>query len=413
MKIKKLLPLLCVIMCLLINNAFAQKKVVIMGSSTAAGFGATSYPLSWAGKLEGYFNTNAGDGIDTTFYNIAAGGYNTYQELPSGYVPPMGRPVSDPLHNVTKALSYNPDIVIINLPSNDVGGGYTITETIDNLIMMYNAITASGALCYITTTQPRNDYSISQRQSLFDTKDAINTQFGVFAINFWDDLVTADGLNMLRDDRRDPASAIHPNDIGHDFLFGRVRDKNIFSLVALPLKITCFSAQMKNNTISIKWHTELEEPNTLFEIERSANGIDFENALSLNIPKACQSADYSVIDKNPFQGKSFYRIKVTESAHFHYSNTISVTNKSNALKIMKLYKDNSSGNLIADVSTQKEENVFIAVYNTMGVMMQQKKQHLCISSTKIILPLANLTAGQYFFKISTDENNYSIKAFIK
>lgn len=400
-------------MCLFVNNSFAQKKVVIMGSSTAEGLGATSYPLSWAGKLEGYFNTNAGDGIDTTFYNIAAGGYNTYQELPSGYVPPMGRPVSDPLHNVTKALSYNPDVVIINLPSNDVGAGYTITETIDNLIMMYNAITASGALCYITTTQPRNDYSISQRQSLFDTKDAINTQFGVFAINFWDDLVTSDGLNMLRDDRRDPASAIHPNDIGHDFLFGRVRDKNIFSLVALPLKITCFSAQMKNNTISIKWHTELEEPNTLFEIERSANGIDFENAFTLNIPKACLSADYSVIDKNPFQGKNFYRIKVTESAHFLYSNTISVTNKSNALKIMRLYKDNSSGNLIADVSTQKEENVFIAVYNTMGVMMQQKKQHLCISSTRIILPLANLTAGQYFFKISTDENNYSIKAFIK
>ena len=278
---------------------------------------------------------------------------------------------------------------------------------------MYNAITASGALCYITTTQPRNDYSISQRQSLFDTKDAINTQFGVFAINFWDDLVTADGLNMLRDDRRDPASAIHPNDIGHDFLFGRVRDKNIFVLVALPLKITCFNAEVKNNVTSIKWHTELEESNTLFEVERSVNGRDFENAISLDIAKARLSANYSVIDKNPFQGKSFYRIKVTESAHFLYSNTISVTNKSNSLKIMKLYKDNSSGNLIADVSTQKEENVFIAVYNTMGVMMQQKKQHLCVSSTKIILPLANLTAGQYFFKISTDDNNYSIKAFIK
>ena len=223
MKIKLLIPLFCGATFLLINNLFAQKKVVIMGSSTAVGSGASSYQLSWAGRLEGSFNQNTTDGIDTTFYNIAASGYNTYQELPSGYTPPMGRPAPDPLYNVTKALSYNPDVVIINLPSNDVGAGFSITETMDNFRLMYSNISASGAKCFITTTQPRNDYSLSQRQALLNMKDSIINQFGFFAVNFWDDLVTSDGLNMLRDDRRDPLRAIHPNDLGHDLRSARPR----------------------------------------------------------------------------------------------------------------------------------------------------------------------------------------------
>ncbi len=223
-----------------------------MGSSTAAGLGESSYQLSWAGRLEASFKTNTTDGIDTTFYNIAIGGYTTYQEMPSSYIPPAARPSPDVAHNVTKALSYSPNIVIMSLPSNDVGAGYSITETMDNLRLMYNSITASGALCYITTTQPRNDYSVLQRKALFDTKDSINIQFGVFAINFWYELVTSDGLNMLRDDRRDPTRAINPNDIGHGFLFGRVRDKNIFILTPLLIKITDFCAEANDNAISIK-----------------------------------------------------------------------------------------------------------------------------------------------------------------
>ena len=413
MKIKLLIPLFCGATFLLINNLFAQKRVVIMGSSTAVGSGASSYQLSWAGRLEKSFNINTTDGIDTSFFNIAIGGYSTYNEMPTGFIPPAGRPAPDPFCNVTKALSYNPDVVIINLPSNDVGAGFSIKETMDNFRLMYNSITSSGAKCYITTSQPRNDYSLLQRQALLNMKDSVINQCGFFAINFWDDLVTSDGLNMLRDDRRDPASAVHPNDTGHDFLFGRVRDKNIFGVIVLPVKLTRFSALIKNNAASICWHTEQQEANTIFNVERSANGKDFETAFTFSVTQGRQSADYTGIDKNTLPGKSFYRIKVSEPLHSFYSNTIIVINKSSMLNICKLYKDNGSGNLIADINTQKNENVLITIYNTAGAVMQQKKQYITMSSARVILPVGNLAAGQYFFKISTDDNNAVIKAFIK
>jgi lysophospholipase L1-like esterase len=384
-----------------------------MGSSTAAGFGASSYQLSWAGRLEGRFNKDASDGVDTIFYNIAIGGYNIYQELPSSFLPPTGRPAPDPLHNVTQALSFNPDVVIINLPSNDIGAGFSITETMDNFRWMYNNITASGAKCYITTTQPRNDYSVAQRQALFDTKDSINHQFGLFAINFWDDLVTADGLNMLRDDRRDPTSAIHPNDIGHDALFRRLSDKNIFGLIVLPITISSVIAVIKNNVANINWHAEQVQPNTLFETERSTNGKDFASIFSLKVTQAVQSADYAAADQKVLPGNNYYRIKVTDPTTQFYSDTISVFNPSGSLNILKLYRSNSSNGLIADISTEKNENIWITIYNITGSVVLQKKQYISMPSERVILPVANLAAGEYFFKICTDNYNYVIRAFIK
>lgn len=318
MKIQFLLRLLCVATLCMWYPAVAQKKVVIMGSSTAAGYGASTYQLSWAGRLESSFNINKTDGTDTVFYNIAVGGYNTYQELPTAYAPPAGRPSPDPLADVTTAMAYHPDIVIINLPSNDVGDGFSITETMDNFRLMYNSITAGGAKCYITTSQPRNDYSVSQRQALLVMKDSILGQFGTFAINFWDDLVTADGMNMLRDDRRNPASQVHPNDTGHNFLFERVSNKNIFGVTAI------------------------------------------------NSP----------------------------------------------VNITKMYRENGSNNLIAEISLTGNQNVLMTIYNIAGVLMQQQKRYMPQPSERMIVPIASLPTGIYFFKLSTG-NNSTVKAFIK
>ena len=413
MKIKFLLPLLCVASLCMHYPAFAQKKVVIMGASTAAGYGATSYQSSWAGLLESSFNINTTDGIDTAFFNIAVGGYNTYQEMPAGYIPPAGRPSTDPLANITKALSYNPDVVIINLPSNDIAMGYSITEAMDNLRLMYNSIIVSGAKCYIATTQPRNDLTNLQRQQLFYMKDSITAQFGLFSINFWDDLVTADGMNMLRDDRRDLSSLMHPNDIGHGFLFGRVQKKNIFGIIVLPVQLTHFNAQLKNNSTSFSWHTEQQEPNTIFDIERSANDIDFEKVFSITVAEAKQSENYVGTDKNALPGKSYYRIKVTEPSHKFYSNTIGIINNNSSLKISRLFTNNNATTLLADISNSKKGYALVSIINTTGVVLQQTKQYITLPSTRIMLPIANYAAGEYFLRVTTDNEVYSIKAFIK
>ena len=66
--------------------SFSQMKVVIMGSSTAYGTGASTYSNSWAGKTDSYLNKNISDGKDTIVYNISFPAYDSYQEMPDDFV---------------------------------------------------------------------------------------------------------------------------------------------------------------------------------------------------------------------------------------------------------------------------------------------------------------------------------------
>src|SRR5215203_1037746 len=230
----KTLLALTVLLLLCAYNLSAQKKVVILGSSTAAGTGASNYDSSWAGRLQLSFRKNitAGD-PDTIVINLAVGGYVTYYAMPIGYVPPAGRPAPDGEHNVTKALSFSPDIVLINFPTNDIGSGYSKNEFLNNLRFLSQQITSVGVKAYVATTQPRSQFDFSMRQALRECVDSVNNSFGANAINFWDDLATNDGQFNLRPEVNS-GDGVHANNLGHRLLFERVREKNIFGSTTTP-----------------------------------------------------------------------------------------------------------------------------------------------------------------------------------
>ena len=225
-------------------DALSQKKIVVLGSSTALGASATSYDSSWAGRLQALYRKNTAAGNPDTIVTAMGGyGYTTYREIPNSYTPSLTRHSIDPANNANAALAMNPDIVIINLPSNDVASyaqswispPYNTKETMDNLRAMYNFFLANGVKCFVTTSQPRNDLDVSQRQLQRNLVDSITNNFGVFSINFWDDLVVPGGSNLLKDEVRNLGGSdqlYHLNNTGHRYIFDRVKNKNIFLITA-------------------------------------------------------------------------------------------------------------------------------------------------------------------------------------
>lgn len=393
-------------------TSFAQLKVVIMGSSTAYGVGASTYANSWAGRTEAFLNQNTTDGKDTVVYNISFPAYDSYQEMPDGFVPPPGRPLPDQDYNVTKALSYNPDVVIISLPSNDISYGYARSETMSNFRIMSSTIFANGARCYITTPQPRNDFDALQRDSLFSLVDSITMTFGPFAVNFWDCLVTDDGTLGLKDEYRATGTPHHLNDLGHEMLFDRIMLAGIFDFGGpVALQLNGFHAQSQNNAVSLKWHTEQQGANTSFELQKSADGRSFETHSIQNIAEARQSADYYAIDQAPFEGKTFYRVKITEAGRISYSGVISVVTEGRKLDISKIYISNAT--LKAEINVQKSQFVNVSIINTNGAVLLKQKEFVGQSQGTVNIPVASLAAGQYYLRVSTTDGSTLTKAFRK
>ena len=188
-------------------------KIVVLGSSTAAGTGPTHPDSAWVNRFRAYVQT-IWQGSDVI--NLAVGGYSTYHIMPDNFLPPPSRPKPNPEHNITKALSYNPTAIIINLPSNDADYGYSVSEQLENYDTIKSLTLSHGIPLWVATTQPRN-LPLAGRQNLIEMRDSTFAQFEN-PINFWTGLAEEDGNIKPQYNSGD---GVHLNDAAHRILFER------------------------------------------------------------------------------------------------------------------------------------------------------------------------------------------------
>jgi predicted peptidase/lysophospholipase L1-like esterase/chitodextrinase len=191
--------------------------IVVLGSSTAAGYGV-SQANSWVGRLDTWLTTNT---TGHTLTNLAMGGFSTQDVRADG-----SSPTPDSNRNITKALSLNPDIIIVNLPSNNVALGIPLSTTMAHYAELKAAADLAGVTILFTTTQPR-DFGGSQtteRHLLEDEANAIRAAFGNKVIDIYDYLTDFSNDNRIKVSLG-LGDGTHLNDTGHAYIFERALQK--------------------------------------------------------------------------------------------------------------------------------------------------------------------------------------------
>ena len=199
--------------------------IVVIGSSTAAGAGPSNSANAWVNRYRDYLQNINPNNVVT---NLAVGGTKTYNIMPDWFVPPSNRPSPNPANNITQAITLGADAIIVNMPSNDGGWGYSINEQMFNFITIANSADSAGVATWICTTQPRN-FSNAQKAIQIGVRDSILSYFGPFAIDFWTGF--ADANNDI-DSMWDSGDGIHMNDTAHGVLHDRVVAAGIPNIVS-------------------------------------------------------------------------------------------------------------------------------------------------------------------------------------
>lgn len=188
--------------------------IVVLGSSTAAGVGASQPEHAWVPRFRAHLAQKFPHFV---VVNLAVGGYTTFHVQPARYVPPPGRPRPVAGHNIDAALALAPSAVIVSLPSNDQAAGYAWSEQLAN----YERVAAAAALAkvqlWVTSTQPRNLEEAVRRRALLTARDALRQRFPQRSADFWTPLAAADGSLKAELDSGD---GTHVNDAGHALLAG-------------------------------------------------------------------------------------------------------------------------------------------------------------------------------------------------
>ncbi|WP_420456684.1 glucoamylase family protein [Rubrivirga sp.] len=193
-----------------------RRLVVVLGSSTAEGYGPSASDSTWVNRLRHHL-----EGVDPTLdvLNLARGGYTTYHVLPVGDdVPDDLGGAPDPDRNIEAALAQDPVAIVVGLTSNDAARGYSNEEQQANFERIAGLAEAAGVPFYVTTTAPRNlDDAGRARQAA--VRAWLLTRFGDRAVDVWDGIALPDGT---LDPRYDMGDGIHQNDAGHRLIFERV-----------------------------------------------------------------------------------------------------------------------------------------------------------------------------------------------
>ncbi|SEJ86178.1 Por secretion system C-terminal sorting domain-containing protein [Dyadobacter sp. SG02] len=202
--------------------------------------------------------------------------------------------------------------------------------------------------------------------------------------------------------RSDPAASVGTQvfNIGGDWTDDGLFNTTVSSVgvtdINLPVTLISFSAAKEGKTALLYWATSEETNSDRFEIERSANGKQWDKIGS--VPSHRESStlqNYSFPDDEPMPGQNLYRLKMVDQDNtFAYSVIRRVTTEG---RVIALYPNPAAEFVKLDgIAPASVKNVEILSHNGISVY-----QSAAVSTEGI--DIKKLAPGAYLLKI-TDLN---------
>jgi len=187
----------------------------------------------------------------------------------------------------------------------------------------------------------------------------------------------------------------------------------------LPVNITSIKAYiLENATVQIEWQTASEINNDYFIIERSRDGRIFDNIGTVEgAGYSNQNLYYDYIDKNTYQGVSYYRLKqIDYDGKANYSRVVQVMiNTPITFAINSIYIDANDQEMhfFLEVAETTMHNGIIDVYNIIGKKVMGINLGTLSKGNNHFehIDVSHLTTGTYLLKFQLGSEE-STKKFV-
>lgn len=235
------------------------------------------------------------------------------------------------------------------------------------------------------------------------TISGLNAQRWDTAANHWDDLL-AGQINTYT------SSTTSNTEIG-----------GIWALVgsgtSLPVELLEFIAIAGKDHVDLIWETASETNNDFFTVEKTT---DFENfrvvAIADGAGNSNRLMNYSAIDRDPFAGISYYRLKQTDfNGKYEYSDYRAVEFK-NEITDIKVYPNPTTSNNInvETASSERKESINISITDLIGNIYYTKEIITGKEAERFVLDnTPDLASGIYLVNIYGEYTNFVKKIMVK
>ncbi len=171
----------------------------------------------------------------------------------------------------------------------------------------------------------------------------------------------------------------------------------------LPIELLSFRVTKKEKTDLLEWTTASEVNNSHFNVQRSANAVDFETLGKVNSKAANglsgTEIDYSFVDENPIVGNNFYRLQQVDiDGNKTFSKVINIvwTDQNNAVRI---YPNPTKGDLNIEFTTQESGNVELKIIDMSGRVVKSILSKSQEGENQFQISMSELANGIYHIQL--------------
>jgi hypothetical protein len=168
----------------------------------------------------------------------------------------------------------------------------------------------------------------------------------------------------------------------------------------LPINLFSFNATRYNGYNQVSWKAACATATNQFEVQRSADGISFENIDTVLTTDATDcSANFYYNDYSPFNQKVYYRLRTTDgNGKIGYSDIVLISSTPSAVNLINVYPNPVQDNATLKISATQNENVELAIYSLDGKELYRSRLQVLSGDNQYNLPTAGLAHGVYIIR---------------
>lgn len=174
-------------------------------------------------------------------------------------------------------------------------------------------------------------------------------------------------------------------------------------VTALPVALTRFEANAKDNTVELGWETAFEEGNEYFAVERSFDGNEFEVIGKVaGAGDAAVAMRYEFVDEAPQVGLNYYRLRQVDfdGAETTFSTRVVRLGSVLADNDIKIAPSRTSGEFNILTSAALDGDITYSLFDMNGQLIRSETYDA--SNTAKAVDLASMSSGVYVLQLQTN-----------
>lgn len=180
------------------------------------------------------------------------------------------------------------------------------------------------------------------------------------------------------------------------------------TVVLLPVELVYFDANLENGRVKIEWTTETEINNDYFMIEKTRDGINWENVGKVNgAGNSVSTLNYSIYDPNPYTGISYYRLTQYDfDGSFSRSDIKSVVYNPSDIEISVFPNPITENEVTFNMNGVVNQDFDLKIFDMTGRLVQSSSHKMTNGNNTITLT-RTLEKGAYLFKLMNGEQSFT------